>query len=222
MMQSRHHRPWHLIKLEALGTPITIAFEVALPPVPPAVTPEPPVPPLPVAVAEPLPEPSGVFVAAVALAFPPAPPVPVAPMPPAPHRRRSIRRIGIWQRGRCRVVARSSVNGPVRARIADHGHGACLRSQRDRAEQQNPRERPCSRQPKSHFHCLPPTATEGIECGRPKVVNGSKYNRTKSIAYVVWVAEIRTATAHVRFGLIADFDWLAGKQHLGTLRPRPK
>jgi hypothetical protein len=76
---------------DALGTVITVALEVALPPGPalagPACDPdEPPLPPAAVALAEPVPVASAALVSAVALALPPAPPLDArAPaLPPAP------------------------------------------------------------------------------------------------------------------------------------------
>src|SRR5262245_50398363 len=77
--------PVALDETDALGTLITIAFEVALPPLP-STTPLPPFPPVPVAVAEPVPVLSAVLVAAFALALPPAPPFPPLgpPFPPFP------------------------------------------------------------------------------------------------------------------------------------------
>ena len=75
--------PLAVEETDALGTLITIAFEVALPPEPPvppkrkgAAGHAPPAPPVAVAVAKPLPAPSAVLVAAVAAALPPAPPLP--------------------------------------------------------------------------------------------------------------------------------------------------
>jgi hypothetical protein len=77
---------------DAPGTPITIAFDVALPPAPPLPTGRPsmlvlpPAPPIALAAAKPAPMPLAVLVAAVAPALPPDPPLPPGfpPLPPVP------------------------------------------------------------------------------------------------------------------------------------------
>jgi len=74
--------PTEIEETNAIGTPMTVAFEFAFPPAPP-VPPAPPLPPMLVAEADPAPELCAAFVVATALAFPPLPPRP-PPLPPFP------------------------------------------------------------------------------------------------------------------------------------------